>query len=418
MSKYKMPQIIVSDSDSEEESESHSDTDVENNFTLEADIVPEENEANSHTDVEEEFALEPDITPEPEFSLESDIAPEPSEESGERTTDWVRYWRLTDADDIKLYKSFLDLLPPQVDWSLFLSQIAPIVQARPFLVDVVERLNEWKHKHRLNIASVRFALQSLMYMRARPKLLALIYEFTLTGYTAMNEQTEEMLLQPKKPVKQARYAEWLHYMTDPRLPRVPRDFLLVRCVYSTPSFDVLHADSVDSYRVSSTSSAEKGICIGSVGHEAEEKSHQTSVHMYMRFKDMRGLMLFTEEEEILLPPGLRFTWNKNALNVIPQDAVQDAKRAAGQFVEHDAASRMTVYYRLYDVDFIPSPHPTYFSQPNIAVRVARMRHGLAILRKALEKQRQHARANVTREGLENKIRHSMTAFRARLRTQR
>lgn len=155
----------------------------------------------------------------------------------------------------------------------------------------------------------------------------------------------------------------------------------MRCVFSLPNLNVIDNPSFDSYRTTSTTIDPEGYCIGTA-HDVTAR-----IHMYMRApKGLPGLMVFQGEQEIVLPPGLRYTWNKSALSRV-EKVFPDVLRYERLDEEWDLKSYLPTRFRAYDVDFIPSPDPARFVGPNIAIRVARLKHGLTLVRKQFQERR-------------------------------
>jgi hypothetical protein len=229
----------------------------------------------------------------------------------------------------------------------------------------------------LTQSTLKFVLESFLFLINHPESWNSIKVFTGAGFPAMNEDVNN-LMKNKESHKEVATAillpesrEFFNVMTSIDLPIIPTDLHLQRCMYSTDKFSPPWVDSFDSYRTMSTSLS-SGKCVG--GHGFEEKTLGT-IYMYLICHDVSGLLINFEglievqEYEVILPPGLRFTWNKNMDELKKRMKTDDDKgfangeykvaiRNAYESDESDEEEEILYeYHRLYDVTVIPLKNP-------------------------------------------------------------
>jgi hypothetical protein len=226
----------------------------------------------------------------------------------------------------------------------------------------------------LTQSTLKFVLESFLFLINHPESWNSIKVFTGAGFAAMNEDVNNLIKNKESEVILPYSREFFNVMTSIDLPIIPIHLHLQRCIYSTDKFSPPWVDSFDSYRTMSTSLS-SGKCVGE--HGFEEKTLGT-IYMYLICHNVPGLLINFEslikviEYEVILAPGLRFTWNKNMDELKKRMHTDDdrgfangeykvAMRNAYQDDESDESGEeqeiLYAYHRLYDVTVIPSENP-------------------------------------------------------------
>jgi hypothetical protein len=223
----------------------------------------------------------------------------------------------------------------------------------------------------LTQSTLKFVLESFLFLINHPESWNSIKVFTGAGFYAMNEDVNNLMKNRESELILPVSREFFNVMTSIDLPIIPSDLHLQRCMYSTDKFSPPWVDYFDSYRTMSTSLS-SGKCVG--GHGFEEKTLGT-IYMYLICHNVPGLLINFEsiitvqEYEVILPPGLRFTWNKNMEELKKRMHRNDDKGFAnGEYkvairngYESDESEEeqeiLYEYHRLYDVTVIPLKNP-------------------------------------------------------------
>jgi hypothetical protein len=275
-----------------------------------------------------------------------------------------------------------DLLPSGPDWSRFFAfRDAVKKDETPSPRGMRILLEELKKQDRLNVPHAEFLVDCFGFLMNNLKYWPTIVAFTGSRFGQMNRDVESYLQSSRSGEK-----PWVQLMTSKNLPIVPDTLVLARCFFSSQKFNIADAPFFDTYRPSSTTLHKSGICIG------REESPNAEIYSFIRVHGVRGLALFLAESEVVLVPGIRFTWNKSAVDDIPlTDTVRqdpDLIREDGQYAIRYPV-REPEYYRIYDVTFIEHPVPSKFLTPEIAERVKLLKKGLHIVKSTFS---EHKRA--------------------------
>ncbi len=245
--------------------------------------------------------------------------------------------------------------------------------------------------------TVTFVLESFLFLVNHPLHLSALKSFADAGFIAMNQDVERLMLKLRELDNRKESRIFFQLMTSSELPRIPHNLRLQRCMYSTDRFSPLDAPYFDSYRTVSTTLL-LGKCVG--GHAFGEKT-QGRIFMYLNCPNIPGLLINFEslirvvEYEVILGPGLRFTWNKNANDELRlrmgfdreefeknfangewkiQDKEIKTKQEDSSSDDDDDDEEKPLYqhHRIYDVTFIPDACQACFVNPQIAKRVRKM----------------------------------------------
>lgn len=195
-------------------------------------------------------------------------------------------------------------------------------------------LNLLFYSRQYTAENVKFVINSFLFLKDHQKSWLSIKIFTDAGFMLMNQMIEAFMLQNQEHDANTETQNFFDAMTCADLPILPIDLKLQRCIFSTDCFSPLDADFFDSYRAVSTTLVQ-GRCVG--GHSFDEKT-QGKIYMYLKCVNVPGLLInfeslisVTDEYEVILPPGLRFTWQKSA-------SESELKTRIGEFanLEHNA----------------------------------------------------------------------------------
>lgn len=254
--------------------------------------------------------------------------------------------------------------------------------------------------------TARFVLESYLFiLKASPAEWQEIDHYTREKSGAMNQDIEMLQTGLRQ---QPRFSTWYSFITRPDLPMVPPDLLLYRCIYTRESFDVLNMQFFDNYRVLSTS-VKEGRCADPA--VPNQTAIQAEVRMVIRPRGLKGLLLvfptYHQEFELILPPGVRLTWDQEAdLALVEVESKQSkgpTHDIAGErvtvepesFFDLDTMqmSQLHVHYRVYDATFIPRPDATQFPSAEVAARVKNLQKGIAKMNAVFQ---QHRRERIRR----------------------
>lgn len=245
----------------------------------------------------------------------------------------------------------------------------------------------------LSLDQTKFVLESYWFLLHNSWTWQSIQEFANNSFTVMNENIEKIMLKNDKNVDM----KWYETMTSPDLPLIPDDMLLMRCISSTKNFDVIHMDFFDSYRTSSTTLYKHGMCLGKPLDEIDGQIEQ-----YITCNKMRGLYISfgnmngRAEKEVVLPPGIRFVWNKNASDRLKPEIKLNFKD--GQTVELNH-NYMNIYHRSYDVEFIPKPIADKFPNEEISQRIKNMKLGIEKLQNIFDQHKKNRKEHLVQSFL-------------------
>jgi hypothetical protein len=271
------------------------------------------------------------------------------------------------------------------------------------LIDSVKGLT----KTQQNLDICRFLLQSFLFILKRNSRWPIFSQFAGYAYFIMNQEIEFIAKDPSRAGEKSELSrQWYEIMTSPDLPIVPRNLILSRCNYSVQgTFDWLDKAYVDSYRTTSCSLKEltkcAGIPYGVVNARIEMYIACNVPGLYIGFKN---LVRF-DEREVVLPPGIRYTWQRDALDRIPSEIRNDKSfetidgelRSKYKVAPEGEGERFYVLYRSYNATFIRDTDidDRKFTDPETALRVQRLRQGIQKLNVILEKhKRSQAEASI------------------------
>ncbi len=214
---------------------------------------------------------------------------------------------------------------------------------------------------------------------------------------------------------------WYELMTSTELPLLSSSLIVERCTWSSSSFDVVNKDSFDSYRTTSTS-LHQGLCVG-----LPQGVVNGQVHMLIQARNIPALFLLygqnpfvNFEYEIVLTPGLRFTWIKKAPEVTGLEReIALSEEIGGEWTRSETQITKGLggdwlrYYRMYEAQFIPIPEEKKFINPTIARRSRDLRElsaklDVIILRHRAQKRIQEL-AFKTRKRIQEQIKNKKEA---------
>lgn len=243
---------------------------------------------------------------------------------------------------------------------------------------MVSYLSNFAIQQRLTKDNVTFVLKCFLFTLKNPKYWEPIMDFVSPkSYAQFNALVDEITKQKRKISEVPENVKlWYECMTSKDLPIIPYDLILDRCTFSEKtSFDIMNAEFIDSYRTTSTSFCE-GTCYGKPKNQNDVNG---KVYMLIETQNIPGLMLLLGPKtqitcEVVLPPGLRYTWIKKDLSMyVPRlDLVSSFKLEYTHVVEKDQIVplyKRDQYFRAYLATFIPKVKEDEFLNPKIAERV-------------------------------------------------
>jgi hypothetical protein len=295
----------------------------------------------------------------------------------------------------------------------------------PYLSGIFDHLYSLQHRQRLNSKSIKFVLESYLFIVNRKSMWKIIYQFSTGKFSQINRDVS--ILMQKKTTLSLNYPElsqqWLDMMTSPELPIIPDGFFLSRCNLSGSEFSIIDKDFFDSYQTTSTtflatdtSTLPTGHCIGHVPGK-----FLGIVYMYLTFSNIPGLLISfpkivgKNEEEVVLPPGMRYTWNKTKLDELRERVPKEKQLnfIDGEFKIPIPFDEFFEHHRIYDVTFIPNPQETKFQNPEIAQRVANLRFAIEKMNKIFAKHK----AQKTHEKIQDYLLKSRQRARERIKAK-
>jgi hypothetical protein len=269
----------------------------------------------------------------------------------------------------------------------------------PKFVGIMHILKEFDRQDRSNGAAlIEFFLRSFLFILTHRDYWSIIVEFTTGDFAKINKDIEIIHKDPtRKSDFEEKSQKWYEMMTSTDLPIVPHELILTRCNFSVKgSFDWLTKPYVDSYRTTSTSILPEPECIGKPSPETNAK-----IYMYIKCLNLPGLCVgfkdLTEfdEFEVVLPPGVRYSWQDKAHLYVPLDIrvgkdarfpyLEESQTMMSEYKSKDEAEEgeFYEYYRAYDASFIEEREIKTEAFPN--VRVAERMKTLMLFTKKLER---------------------------------
>ena len=267
----------------------------------------------------------------------------------------------------------------------------------PRFASILLPLQLLKKQKRLSVENVRFILESYLFIVKRPSFWKTITYFAGGFFALMNIDIEAFMKNksPEKLYLEEASRPWFKLITSPDLPIIPEELTLARCCASDRHFNIANQNGFDVYRATSTTLFEKGHCTG----DGRLKPN-AYLQMFIRCKAVRGLFISfpgmaLDEGEIVLPPGIKFDWNKTATHRVPRHAMNsDALLMPGEFVQATGDEELKDHWRAYDVSFIQAPVESKFSNQDVAHRVQLLQKGIEKVNALFMKEKQaraHAR---------------------------
>lgn len=243
-----------------------------------------------------------------------------------------------------------------------------------------------QHPTTYNESRMKFVLESYLFCLNNPDSWEIISYFAGSGFQFLNYDIELLSKKIKDPklLIETQSKKWYEIMTSSDLPIIPEDLVLKRCNYTfvgKDTFDIVNKDYFDSYRTASTTLFDIGYCSNGTGIGNKGKL-VGSMFAFMKCQKIKGLYINfnfgNDEQEVVIPPGIRYVWNKNEEEVKKRIPVEYHKKYEnGQFIAQDQwDDTMMEYYRCYDLSFIPNPDEDKFISEDIALRFQNMQLGI------------------------------------------
>jgi hypothetical protein len=227
----------------------------------------------------------------------------------------------------------------------------------PSFKSLITALNKQKRPNRLDDDKCAFMLESYEFLLKHRDAWKAIHEFSGTWFYKMNQDVEKLVRGDNTPLEAPQWStELFKLLTSPNLPLLPTTTVVARCVKSSKPleeekkdnkwFDIEEKDSFELHRPSSTTLMTEGFC---------GKGSGTLIYMWIKSFGVHALCIDFEplhqiaEEEVILPPNIKMTWNKNTAELKSRmsdafdENYMELNADRGEFV-----SSMGALYRAYD----------------------------------------------------------------------